>query len=410
MLVDSKGHYWIGTRNKGLNKFDYKTKKITRYLNNPTNSNSLISNSIQSILEDKSGVLWIGSYSSGLDSFDPKTGVFKHYVHDPLNDESISDNRIYSLVEDDIGNIWIGTYGGGLNKIDRKSKKIIRYQHDENDSTSINSNSAWSLALGDSGKLCIGTFGSGVNLFDIDEQVFKNFKHDPSDSASIVDDIILRIFKDSKGNMWFGTTKGLSKYSPNTNSFKNYDEKDGLANSFVYGILEDNNSKLWISTNNGLSKFDPLNETFKNYYYKDGLQGNEFNQNAFAKDEKTGKLLFGGINGFNIFHPDSLSDNSYHPPVEFTKYLRYNTDDEEGKPILEKGISESDSIFLTYKDNIITLEFAALSYYNNFENQYKYKLEGFNETWIQLGNNHSVTFTNLSAGDYILKVIGSKPG
>jgi ligand-binding sensor domain-containing protein len=407
MLVDSKGIYWIGTRNKGLNKFDYKTKKFTHYLNDPSNSNSLISNSVLSLLEDRSGILWIGSYSNGLDSFDPKSGKFTHYIHDPSNDGTITDNRIYSLVEDNNSNIWIGTYGGGLNKIDRKSGKIINYQHDENDSTSISSNSTWSVALDDFGDVWIGSLGGGVNVFNIEKQIFHHFKNNPSDSTTIIDDIILRIFKDIKGNMWFGTTKGLSKYSRQNNNFKNYDEKDGLANSSVYGIVEDDKGNLWISTNNGLSRFDPEKETFRNYYYKDGLQGNEFNQNSFAKDKKTGKLLFGGLNGFNIFHPDSLVDNTYLPPIEFTGYLRYNTDDEEGKPIVEKGISESDSIFLTYKDNIITLEFAALNYYNNFDNQYKYKLEGFNENWIQLGNNHSVTFTNLSPGEYYLSVIGS---
>jgi serine phosphatase RsbU (regulator of sigma subunit) len=164
---------------------------------------------------------------------------------------------------------------------------------------------------------------------------------------------------------------------------------------------------LWLSTNNGISQFNPEEETFRNYYYKDGLQGNEFNQNAFAKDTKTGNLLFGGLNGFNVFNPENLKDNQYIPPVEFTGYLRYNTDDEEGKPIIENGISERERIFLTYKDNIVTFGFSALSYFNNQENQYRYKLEGFNENWIQLGNNHSVTFTNLSPDDYNLRVIGS---
>ena len=104
------------------------------------------------------------------------------------------------------------------------------------------------------------------------------------------------------------------------------------------------------------------------------MQGNEFNQNAFAKDYKTGRLLFGGTNGFNVFHPDSIKENTFIPPIALTEFLKYNTDDEEGKPILEKGISERDSISLTYKDNIITFEFAALSYYNNTKNKYKYKL------------------------------------
>ena len=407
MLVDRKGYYWIGTRNGGLNKLDYRTKKYTHYLHNPSNPNSVISNSIQSLLEDKSGIIWIGSYSSGLDAFDPKSNTFTHYINDPANPRTISDNRIYALAEDKSGIIWIGTYRGGLNQLDKKTGNISHYQYNENDSTSLSSNATWSLALDGSDNLWIGTFGGGVNIFNRKTQNFHHFKNIPGDTTSIIDDNIIRVFKDSMGNMWFGTTKGLSTYSWASGNFKNYEEKDGLANNFVYGILEDNKGNLWLSTNEGLSKFDPEKETFKNYYERDGLQGNEFNQNAFAKDFRKGNLLFGGLNGFNVFNPNNLKENTNPPPISFTGYTRFNTDDEEGKPIIEKGISVRDSIFLTYKDNIITFDFAGLSFFNNFENQYKYKLEGFNDTWIQLGNNHSVAFTNLSPGEYNLRVIGS---
>ena len=407
MLVDRSGDYWIGTRNGGLNKYDYHKKIFTCYNHNPSNTNSIISNSVQSLLEDRAGNIWIGTYSSGLDLLNPKTGVFTHYTNNPADSVSLSDNRIYSLVEDRLGNIWIGTYGGGLNKLDRATGKFLRYQFKENDPASISSNATWSLALDDEGNLWIGTFGGGVNVLNLNNQKFTYYKNNPDDSTSIADDNIIRIYKDRKGNLWFGTTKGLSKYSKETKAFKNFNEKDGLANNFIYGIEEDDRGNLWLSTNNGLSKFNPQYEIFKNYYFEDGLQGNEFNQNAYARDPITGRLLFGGPNGFNIFHPDSLKENLFKPPIVLTSYLRYNTDDEEGKPIVEKGISERDSISLTYKDNIVTFEFAALSYYNNNENQYRYKLEGFNENWIQLGNNHSVTFTNLSPGDYKLIVTGS---
>jgi len=404
MLADRHGNYWIGTQSGGLNKFNYDKKTFTNYLQSP---NGLLSNSIQSLLEDKSGTIWIGTYSSGLNAFNPETGVFSRYTNNPSDPNSLSDNRIYSLVEDKKGNIWIGTYGGGLNKLDRSTGKFFRYQFNENDSASISSNATWSLALDDDGNLWIGTFGGGVNVLNLQNHTFSYFKNNPDDSTSIADDNIIRIFKDSKGNMWIGTTKGLCKYSNETNSFKNYNEENGLANNFVYGILEGINGNLWISTNNGLSKFNPGRESFKNYYAQDGLQGNEFNQNAFAKDYKTGRLLFGGPNGFNVFNPDKVRGNMFVPPVVYTNYIRYNSDDEEGKPIFEKGISVRDSILVTYKDNIVTFQFAALSYYNSSDNQYRYKLEGFNENWIQLGNNHSVTFTNLSPGDYKLIVTGS---
>ncbi len=407
MLVDKNGTYWIGTRNGGLNKFNYKEKKFTAYYHNPSNSNSLISNSVLSLMEDRERNIWIGTFSNGLDEFNPERGIFKHYTHNPADSTSLTDNRIYSLLEDNEGNLWIGTYGGGLNKLDRKSGKISSYQHRKGDPTSISSNATWSLTQDESGKIWIGTFGGGVNVFDQYKQIFYHFKHIPNDSTSIGDNNIVRVFKDSKGNMWFGTTSGLSEYLPKSNSFKNYNEKNGLANNTVYGIVEDNDGNLWLSTNNGLSKFNPSNKSFQNYYAEDGLQGNEFNQDAFAEDDKTGRLLFGGTNGFNVFNPDSIKKNSYIPPIVFTNYLRYNSDDEEGKPIIEKGISQRDSLFLTYKDNIITFDFAALSYFNNSENQYRYKLEGFNQNWIQLGNNHSVTFTNLSHGHYTLHIIGS---
>lgn len=407
MLVDRKGIYWIGTSNGGLDRFDYKQKKFRNYSHNPSNPNSLINNAVQTICEDKSGTLWLGTFNGGMSSFNPETNSFKSYIHNPSDSNSLTDNRIYAITEDRDGIIWIGTYAGGLNKLDKRTGKISSYKFDENDSTSISSNSVWSIVEDNSGKLWIGTFGGGINVFDKSTKRFKHFRNNPDNPESLGDDNIIRVFKDSKGNIWLGTTKGLCRYYSDTNKFKLYSEKDGLTNNFIFGILEDKKGNLWLSTNNGISKFNPTTETFNNYHEEDGLQNNEFNQNAFAKDYKTGNLLFGGVNGFNVFNPEKIIGNTYIPQIVFTNYIRYNTDDEEGKPIYEKGISEMDEISITYKDNIVTIEFAALSYYNNFKNKYRYKLEGFNKNWIQLGSNNKVTFTNLSPKDYVLKVIGS---
>jgi ligand-binding sensor domain-containing protein/serine phosphatase RsbU (regulator of sigma subunit) len=407
MLADSRGNYWIGTEKGGLNRLEYGTKNFTHYLHDPRNANSLKSNSIQSLYEDRSGNIWIGSYGDGLSSFDPGSNTFTHFTHNPSDPGTLTDNRIYSIAEDKDGNIWIGTYDGGVNKINRSTMEISSYQHREGDTSTLSSNKTWSIAFDDSNNLWIGTFGQGINRFNTKSKKVEHLVHNPDDSSTINDNNIIRVFKDSKGQMWFGTTMGISRYFKNSNTFKNYTERDGLSNSFVFGIVEDNKGNLWLSTSNGLSKFNPENETFKNYYSFHGLQGNEFNQNAFGKDKGTGNVLFGGLDGFNIFHPDSLKDNEIPPPIAFTGYTRYNTDESEESLIIERGIAYRDSIFLTHKDKIITLEFAALTFYNNQENQYKYKLEGFTQNWIDLGHNRSVVFTNLSPGEYSLRVIGS---
>ncbi len=406
MCSSEDGDYWIGTRG-GLNRFDYDKKRFRRYLFDPAVKNGISSNSIQTLFEDRSGTLWIGNLRSGLDAFNPSTSKFRHYQNDPVNTNSLSDNRVFAITQDKNGYLWIGTYEGGVNRLDPATGSIVRYMHDENDPASISSNRVWSLAFDKTEKLWIGTFGGGVNIFDPVSHRSVHLRNDPDDPNSLVDDNVIRIFIDKNNVAWVGTTKGLSRFNRKTKKFKNFREKDGLPNEFIFGILEDNSGNLWLSTNNGLSMFNPVTENFTNYFYQDGLQGNEFNQSAFAKDKKTGRLLFGGNNGFNVFNPANIRGNTFIPPVVFTEYTRYNTDDKEGKPIFEKGVAERDSLFLTYKDNIINLQFAALSYYNNSENRYKYMLEGFNKNWIQLGTDHTITFTNLSPGKYNLKVIGS---
>jgi signal transduction histidine kinase len=119
-------------------------------------------------------------------------------------------------------------------------------------------------------------------------------------------------------------------------------------------------------------------------------------------------MFFGSFNsGFTMFHPDSIKDNLYIPPVFISAFKRYNTDEAEGIAIAEKGISAKKEIQVSYKDNILSFEFAALSYRNTFKNQYAYKLEGYSEQWIQLGTERRVNFTNLDPGEYTLRVKGS---
>lgn len=427
ICVDRSGVAWIGTT-RGLDRFDRANEAFTHYKHDASNSKSLGDNIPQYIYEDRSGTLWIGTYSSGLDRFDRKTGVFVHYRHDASDPKTLSDNRVYALCEDQVGEFWVGTYGGGLNRLDRKTGTFTTYTHNDSVPTSLSANGVWSLYEDHEGVLWVGTSGGGLNRFNRDTGTFTHYRHDDSNPASLSDDNIICIHEDRAGTLWLGTIGGLNRFNRETGKFKHFREKDGLPNDFVFGILEDNlglpaqtwlgpaavptgrqgqAGNLWLSTNKGLSRFDPEQETFRNYDYYDGLQSDEFNQDAFATDRRTGEMYFGGVNGFNLFHPDSVKENPYVSPVVFSSCVRYNTDDEQGRPIEEKGISVRAQIALTYKDNIATFEFAALNYYNTFKNRYAYKLEGFSDNWIQLGTERRATFTNLDAGEYVLRVKGT---
>ena len=102
-----------------------------------------------------------------------------------------------------------------------------------------------------------------------------------------------------------------------TETFKSYSQTDGMPNEGVMGIQEEASGNLWLSTNKGLSRFDPVKGVFKNFLEADGLQSDQFNRWAHFR-LSTGELLFGGTNGFNLFHPDSIKTNAYRPPVYIT--------------------------------------------------------------------------------------------
>jgi ligand-binding sensor domain-containing protein/serine phosphatase RsbU (regulator of sigma subunit) len=405
-FVDRDGTPWIGTRG-GLDRLDKLTGTFAHYKADPANRRGLGDNMVQAMLEDRSGKLWLGFVSAGLDLFDKRTGTSTHFVHDPNNQTSLSDNRVYALADDGSGSMWVGTYGGGLNHFEPATSSFTSYQHSDSSASSLGAPGVWALLRDRAGTLWVGTYGGGLDRFDPTTRTFAHFRHDEAAAASISNDIIVCLFEDHAGRLWIGTTGGLNLMDRQTGTFTSFHEKDGLANEVVFGILEDKAGLLWISTNKGISKFNPSDRTFMNYDENDGLQGNEFNQGAYAADPATGEMYFGGNNGFNRFSPERVLKNTYQPPVALCSFVRYNTEDKEGKPIDEPGIDARSKITLSYKDNVTNIEFAALSFFNNQKNRYAYRLLGYSNNWIQLGTDRRATFTNLDGGEYTLQVKAS---
>ena len=139
------------------------------------------------------------------------------------------------------------------------------------------------------------------------------------------------------------------------------------------------------------------------------MQGQCFNERAYTK-LYTGELVFGGTNGFTIFHPDSIKDRATIPPVVITDFKIFDQSVKPGdkNSPLHRSINFTDEIILPYHQNSLSFEFAVLDYVNPNRNQYKYMLEGFHDDWIETGSDHRVaTFTNLDPGKYVFKVKGS---
>lgn len=396
---DKEGEIWIGTYRGGLNTFNRQTHKFKSFKNNPSNPNSISSNHVRAVYADKEDNLWIGTYNAGLNYFNKRTRKFTVYKHNSNDSTSISENQVISIFEDRAGNLWAGTFGGGLDRVIRNKGRFsfIHYKNNPSDPRSLGDNRVYKIYEDKDGNLWIGTFGGGLSKFDPGKGTFINYKHDAGNTNSLSDNRVITIYEDYQGTLWIGTYGGgLNRFDPHSGKFYKYIQ-DGSLSGVVYGILEDNEHNLWISSDNGLSRFTPSTSAFINYDLHDGLQSMEFSGGAYFM-ARSGEMFFGGINGFNAFFPDSIKVNKHIPPVVISAFRIFNKEVD----------GQSDEIVLSNKENFFSFEFAALDYTNSEQNRYAYKLEGFDDDWHYVdASRRLANYTNLDPGKYAFRVRGS---
>ncbi|MDX2444634.1 MAG: two-component regulator propeller domain-containing protein [Bacteroidales bacterium] len=448
---DNSGLLWIGAG--GLNIYNRDQNQFKHFVHNPNNQNSLSNNKVTSFEEDSNGDIWIGTETGGLNHFDPIRNIFTSFSYQN-NQNSISSNNISAVVEDDYGNLWISTRGGGINKYNPTSKSfsqylehglipesegmnyvngirfdslgalwlatynkgLIKYDVLNNlyskytssvDPKSISGDYLLRIYIDSQNRVWIGSWGAGLSLYNREKKSFTRFLHNQDVPESICGNIIHTIYETSIGNaktLWVGTSSGLSYMNISdsiSNSFDHLFIKDGLPSNVIYGILDDNAGNLWISTNYGICKYNPKTNLFKNYDYKDGLQSNEFNAGASFK-LKNGELLFGGINGFNSFLPDSIKESDYSPNIVFTAFNIFDQPQN-----VNQFVDTTQAIKLAFKDNFFSFEFAALDFSQPANNKYKYFMEGVDKEWIDAGTRRYVSYTNIDPGSYTFRVKGT---
>lgn len=415
---DRRGNIWIGTNGGGLIYFNRKENSFRQYRHNPADPHSLSADIIVSLHLDHEDVLWIGTYHGGLNAFDGKR--FKRYRHDPANPASLADDRVWEIFEDSDLNLWVGGLEGGLDLFHR-DKGVFEHFKAE-DGKSIHSNYISAIVEDRDKNLWIGT-AYGVDVYNRKRGTFRHIVNIDNGPSSLSHNNVLCLYIDSRDWIWVGTREGLNLYDGAADSFRIFRKEDGLASNVVLTILEDDRGNLWLSAPGGLSNMivsmDSISGEpafyFRNYGVSDGLQGREFNENAALKTSG-GELLFGGANGFNIFHPGDIRENASLPRVVLTDFQIYNHSIAVGEKVngrapLPVSIGETDHIILKHMENMFAIEFAGLSFFHPAKNLYQYKLEGFNDDWIQTdGKMRRAVFTNLDPGDYFFRVRGSYDG
>lgn len=430
MLKDKEGGVWIGTYYNGVNYLPPYCGQFNGY-SESSDIPYFNSRIISRFCEGENGNIWIASDDSGLSCFNPSTMQFIDFN----GREKLNKKNLHALCMAG-KDLWIGTYGDGIQILNTQTGEIKSY----NTTHGLDENSIYSIFKDSQGEIWTGSM-DGICQFNIQSQHFTLIKQ--------LGALVIEITEDSKGNLWIATLGGgLFRYSPQKNKeWKRYYQEKGLnslninhlcinrenqiwaatseglylynplkdifeyqplkiPNECINAILEGEDC-LWLTTAKGLVKYTPATQETQIFTKSDGLQSEAFIM-ASALKTRNGEFYIGSINGFNTFYPHQLKLNTQKPNVVLTSLEIFNKKIETQKDgILPETIDHLKEIHLSHADNVITLNYAALSYCTPQKNQYAYMLEGFDKGWNYVGSQHSTTYTNLPAGTYTFRVKAS---
>lgn len=417
-LEDRSGRIWIGMDDKGVHLFDGTTGRLKKGSEVYAELAIQETFSIYSLCETQDGRIWIGTNSRGLVCFDPNRRTALHYQNNPADSTSLSADYVHALLEDRQGNLWVGTNSG----LDRFNPQTGSFEHARvvaDGRANDFRNFIQSLCEDRDGNLWVGTLNGLALLHRSTGAVSHYLQIDDSPTAQLP---VYAVAQDRRGVIWAGTAAGLYRLEPSPAQNKakpgqtfmvhRYTEADGLANQRIFGLLIDDQGRIWVSTPSGVSVFRnpdhavPVAPVFKNYDAQDGLQTDLFATGATLKG-RSGLCYFGGVAGFNVFDPDSIRESTYQPPIVITVFEKFNTDNPDLGAVFEPGITVRKQVTLSHKNNIFTIEFAALDYRAPENCRYAYRMLGFSDNWVQLGPQRRVTFTNLNPGTYTFEVRGT---
>ncbi len=434
IFIDEKDRKWIGTLRGGVNILYPNTSSFkTVFYNTPLRNNSS-NNFINSFCEDDKGNIWVGTSGAGLRYWKRSNNTYDLYVNTG-NDASLSSNYVTGVMKDEHNDLWASTWFHGVNRLKAGLGKFERFSC-YNPKTNETEYNVWLVYQDRFKNIWASTVNNGT-LYTFNRQTnqFEIFDDRIVDVQCLTEDrngelwagnysSLIRINQNKKThhiypigypvrsihedihkNFWIGTEGGgLLLFNRANGTFQRFTTGEGLPNNNVLRILEDQHGILWMSTYNGLCRFDPVNRSFRNFTYADGLQSNQFSFNA-ALPLRSGEFLFGGIKGFNIFHPDSIKESKEVPRVFLTGLKIDNTPiEEEDRYVTGRQEEYVKQIKVPYDKAILSLEFLALDYSLADKLQYAYQLTGWDKTWNITGSNRTANYTRIHEGTYVFSV------
>jgi signal transduction histidine kinase/DNA-binding response OmpR family regulator len=239
--------------------------------------------------------------------------------------------------------------------------------------------------------------GTNSNLLEVDL------------STGVYEEILTglhRVFcmhQDRQGRFWLGTIKGITIWNPITDELIHLEEKDGLTNTNIHEIEEDNQGFLWLFTYQGVFRANPQTLQIKSFSQLQGIG----RLRCIASNEEVLKDEQGYFNvfsedGFYRFHPDSLFTDTTAPVLnlQYSRFVDGKGVTVDQYNVYAQTVSADANYTFPYFQNNVTIEYVGIQLNDPEGVSYRYRLEGLNESWQEVGSEKTARFQDLPPGDY----------
>jgi PAS domain S-box-containing protein len=402
LLEDPAGNIWVGTDQAGVCRFDVARHTWSSYLP-PAEPGRPAAKAALALCQDHGGDIWYGTWKGGVSRLDPETGRVVHYRSDPTRPDALSSDFVLSVIEDAQRRIWVSTLGSGVDRFVPEQNGFVHYRHDAANPRTLNHDSVGSLFVARNGTLWAGT-QAGIAQYDPRRDDWSRFECAREHPGSIAGNFVNDILDDADGNLWVATSGGLNHIDLTSRRCDAYGTQDGLPGTVIRSLVADDSGALWLGTTEGLVLFDPKSRRVRVYDDVNGVHGRVFNPGARAR-LRSGRLMLGGVGGFEMFDPRQMGPDETMPPVVITGLELLNEPVRPGSGrLLPKSIALTRRLEIPSRAALVSFQFAALGYRTPKRTRIEYQLEGFDPAWRASGPERRATYTNLSPGTYTFRV------
>jgi ligand-binding sensor domain-containing protein/signal transduction histidine kinase len=399
------GSVWVGTWGGGLDCL--KNGTISVY----SKTNGLSSDFVVATHEIADGSLWVGTaYAPGFNQI--RNGAV---IKDSQLTEQIGSVATV-IVETDPGDIWIGSHAG-----------LFQFFNNQlltnSDLNSLSNHIINALCKSRDGSLWIGT-DAGLRRWrngHLETPALEGL--DPKNS-------VIALYEDAQGTLWLGFLgSGLGRVGGGR--FTNYSTRQGLAGDSIYAIIEDSRGNLWFSSSKGIfraerKQFDDMSSGAISslncivYGKADGVLGNGQSQDVTQPavcQSTDGKLWFRTTQGVVATDPAKIKSNEEPPPVSIEEILAdrksvfnplaiHRAQSRPGEAAVS-NFPGGTALALDVAPGRGELEihYTALNMRGPEKDRFKYKLEGADADWVDAGGRRTAYYNHLAPGTYLFRVL-----